>query len=92
MKNSRLFWWGCFGAIVPEVLRFFKLAAAGQPLPHLNWPIYGGFLVLFVLVAGAFTVAWKAENAFKAIWVGASVPTLVATLVQVAPGLPKPGP
>ncbi len=90
MKNSSLFWWGSFGAVVPEVLRFFKLAAAGQPLPNLQWPIYGLLLVLFVLVAGAFTIAWKAENPFKAIWVGASVPTLVATLIQVAPSLPKP--
>jgi CDP-diglyceride synthetase len=89
MKNSHLFWWGCFGAILPELLRFFKLAAAGQSLPNLNWPLYAGLLVLFALAAGAFTVAWKAETQFKAIWVGASFPTLVAALVQVAPALPK---
>jgi CDP-diglyceride synthetase len=89
MKNSHLFWWGCLGAVLPELLRFFKLVAAGQSLPTLNWPLYIGLFVLFVLAAGAFTVAWKAETPFKAIWVGASFPTLVATLVQVAPALPK---
>jgi CDP-diglyceride synthetase len=89
MKESHIFWWGCFGALLPELLRFFKLAAAGQPLPALNWPLYVGLLVLFVVAAGAFTVAWKAESAFKAIWVGASVPTLIATLIQVAPAIPR---
>jgi len=85
MKNSQLFWWGCFGAVLPELLRFFRLVAAGQPLPNLNWPLYGGLFVLFVIAAGPFTVAWKPESPFKAVWVGASFPTLVATLIQVAP-------
>jgi hypothetical protein len=89
MNKSHLFWWGCFGAVVPELIRFLKLAASGQPLPHLNWPLYVGLLLLFVLAAGAFAVAWKAENEFKAIWVGASFPTIVATLIQVAPAIPK---
>lgn len=89
MKKSALFFWGAFGAVLPELLRFFKLAASGNPLPNLNWPLYGGLLLLFVLAAGAFAVAWKAENEFKAIWVGASFPTIVATLIQVAPALPR---
>jgi hypothetical protein len=89
MKRSHLFWWGAFGAVLPELLRFFKLAASGQHLPALNWPLYGGLLFLFVLAAGVFSVAWKAENEFKAIWVGASFPTIVTTLIQVAPALPK---
>jgi len=92
LNNTSLFGWGCLGAVAPEVLRFFKLAAAGQPMPTLDWPLYWALLIVFVLVSGAFTVAWKAETPFKAIWVGASVPTLVTTLVQVAPSLPKPGP
>lgn len=90
MKNSTLFWCGCFGSLLPQLLRFFKLVADGQPLPSLDWPLYFLLLFLFVLAAGAFTVAWKAESAFKAIWVGASFPTLVTTIIQVAPSLPKP--
>jgi len=88
MRNYQLFWCGCFGSILPELIRFYKLVTAGQPLPNLNWPLYAAIMFLFVLAAGAFTVAWKAENAFKAIWVGASFPTLVTTLVQVAPTRP----
>ena len=89
MKKSHLFWWGAFGAVLPELLRFFKLVAVGQPLPNLNWLLYMVLLFFFVLAAGAFAVAWKAENEFKAIWVGASFPTIVATLIQVAPALPR---
>lgn len=85
MKNSHLFGWACFGAVLPELLRFFKLVAVGQPLPNLNWPLYGVLLFFFVLAAGLFRVAWKPENAFKAIWVGASLPTLIATIVQSVP-------
>jgi hypothetical protein len=88
MKNSHLFGWGCFGAFLPELLRFFKLVDAGQPLPNLNWPLYAALFSLFVLAAGPFTVAWKPESAFKAVWVGASFPTLVATLIQIAPTMP----
>jgi CDP-diglyceride synthetase len=90
MKKYQLFLWGCFGAVLPELLRFFKLVTTGQPLPNLNWPLYGSILFLFVLAAGAFAIAWNAENSFKAIWVGASFPTLVAALIQVAPSLPQP--
>ena len=89
MKETHLFWWGCFGAVLPELLRFFKLVAAGQPLPHLNWPLYLFLVLLFIVAAGFFTFAWKAETAFKAIWVGASFPTIVTTLIQIAPALPK---
>jgi hypothetical protein len=88
MTRQACFWWGAFGSLLPEILRFFKLVAAGDPLPHLNWPIYLGFLVLFVGSSGVFSIAWKAENEFKAVWVGASVPVLVATLIQTTPGLP----
>jgi hypothetical protein len=88
MTRTACFWWGTFGSVLPEVLRFFKIAAAGDPFPHLNWPLYLVFLFLFVVSSGIFSVAWKPESEFKAIWVGASVPVLVATLVQTAPGLP----
>ena len=87
MTRTACFWWGAFGSILPEILRFFKLAAAGDSFPHLNWPLYLAFLVLFVGSSGIFSVAWKPESEFKAIWVGASVPVLVATLIQTAPGL-----
>jgi hypothetical protein len=88
MSRFNLFLWGCLGATLPELLRFFRLASAGQPLPALNWPLYGSILFLFILAAGGFAIAWDAESPFKAIWVGASFPTLVTTLIQVAPSLP----
>jgi hypothetical protein len=89
MTRQTCFWWGAFGSLLPEILRFFKLAASGSPLPQLNWAIYISFLILFVVSSGIFSIAWRPENEFKAIWVGSSVPVLVATLLQTAPVLPK---
>ena len=42
-------------------------------------------LVSFTFFAGMFSVAWKPENEYKAIGIGASLPTIVATLFQTAP-------
>ena len=53
MSRFNLFLWGCLGAILPELLRFFRLASAGQPLPALNWPLYASILFLFILAARA---------------------------------------
>ncbi|HZU42070.1 MAG TPA: hypothetical protein VE994_05315 [Terriglobales bacterium] len=85
MKSTHAFWWAAFGAVLPEVIRFFKIVSTGQQLPSLNWLLYIGLLVVFCVCAGLFSVAWKPENSFKAIWVGASLPTIVATLYQTAP-------
>ena len=90
MTRRQRFLWGAFGSVVPEVLRLFKLVAAGQNLPPLNWIAYGLLLALYVVCAGAFAIAWKPENEFKAIWVGCSLPALVATLAQTVPTLPHP--
>jgi hypothetical protein len=51
MKNSHLFGWGCFGALLPELLRFFKLVDAGQPLPNLNWPLYAALFSTLIQIA-----------------------------------------
>ncbi len=88
MTKKLCFFWGAFGGVLPEVVRFFRIVAVGDPLPHLNWVLYVVFLLLFVVFAGGFSVAWKPESEYKAIWVGASLPALVATLVQAAPKPP----
>jgi hypothetical protein len=89
VTRKQSFWWGAFGSCIPDVIRFFKVAAIGGQFPHLNWPVYFALLALFIVFAGGFTVAWKPESEFKAIWVGASFPTLVAIMLQAAPSLPS---
>ena len=89
MTRPQCFIWGAFGSILPEVLRFFKIVAAGENLPHINWILYCLLLTVYVISAGAFAIAWKPENEFKAIWVGCSLPALIATLVQTAPAPPS---
>ena len=89
MARPAAVWWGVLGSVAPEVLRFFKLLQSGQPLPNLQWIIYTLFLLVYMCLAAAVSVAWKPDNELKAIWVGASLPALVAALVQTAPGIPK---
>jgi hypothetical protein len=89
MNGRKSFLWGCVRALAPEVVRFFKLVASGSPLPHLDWLLYAGFLFLFMLVAGPFSVAFRPDTEWKGLWVGASLPALIATLVQTAPNGPK---
>jgi hypothetical protein len=88
MSRRAAFAWGMVGSILPEVLRFFKLVSAGQSLPNIRWDLYGALLIVYVLSAGALSIAWKPESEFKALWVGASLPAIVATIVQVAPVRP----
>ena len=87
MTNKECFLWGCLGSVLPEVLRLYTIATQHQNYPNFTWP-YFLISVFFVLSAGGLTVAWKPENAFKAIWVGISFPTLVSTLAKAAPNLP----
>ena len=88
MTGRQCFVWGCLGAIAPEVLRFFKIASNGTALPQLNWTFYAMLLIAYIVIAGFVTVAFKQDSEWKGLWVGASLPALIATLVQVAP-IPK---
>lgn len=87
MTARASFFWGVFGAVLPEILRLWKLANGGQHLPDFS-TAYFVLLPLFVISGGFFSIAWKPENPFKAIWVGISLPVLVATLAQSPPPLP----
>ena len=87
MEKRPSFLWGAFGAVLPEVIRIHQLVAESKPLGISGWLTYLISWALFVFCAGMFTVAWKPESEFKAIWVGASWPLLVAKLVQAAPAL-----
>jgi hypothetical protein len=66
----------------------FKPVSVGSSLPALNWYLYLPFLLGYILMAGAFSVAFKPDTEWKALWVGASLPALIATLVQASP-LPR---
>jgi hypothetical protein len=51
----------------------------------LDWILYLFFLLLYVMLAGAVSVAFKPDNEWKGLWVGASLPAIIAVLVQNAP-------
>jgi hypothetical protein len=87
MSPRERFIWGCFGSFLPEILRLYNIVTHEQSLPRFTWP-YLIISLLFVLSAGLFTIAWEADSRFKGVWVGASFPTLVSTLLKAAPTLP----
>ncbi len=89
MSRKASFWWGVIGALAPEVIRLFKTVSAAQPLPAFQWAIYITLLLLFAGLGGAVSIAWKPEAEWKAFWVGASLPTIVASLVQAVPSVGK---
>jgi len=91
MSAREAFLWGSIGGLAPEVLRWFKIAATGGAIPQLHWLLYVVFLVLYVLIAGLVAIAFRPDNAWKGLWVGASLPALIAVLVQSAPKGPGPG-
>jgi hypothetical protein len=87
MKASSAFLWGCVGAAAPEVIRLYKYAQSGTPFPAINWGYFYFFLGLYVFFGGLVAIAWKPEHSWKALWVGASLPSIIAGLVQAAPAL-----
>ena len=89
-----MFWWGSFGSLLPEIIRFKNIISAIQTLPQLNWSyilIYAAISLAYMAAAGGFTIGWKPESEFKAMWVGASFPALVSTMLQAVPALPAKG-
>jgi hypothetical protein len=85
MSERGSFFWGCLGGAAPELLRMFKLVSAGSSLPLLNWHLYPPFLLAYILLAGAFSVAFEPDSKWKALWAGASLPALIAALEQGYP-------
>jgi hypothetical protein len=77
--------------LLPEILRIYTFVIHQQSIPSFSRgyiATYVAVSLVFMLFAGGFTIAWEAENAFKAIWVGASFPTLISALIRTAPSLP----
>lgn len=80
----RNFLLGCLGGVAPEVVRLYKIATAGGPAPELS-TFYWVISAIYVLVAGGFTVAFQPPERWKAVWVGASLPTLLTALIANPP-------
>jgi hypothetical protein len=72
------------------VIRIHQLVTTGKALGLPGWITYAVSWLVFMFCAGMFTMAWKPESELKAIWVGASWPLLVASLVQAAPAIKLP--
>ena len=86
MSKAAAFWFGLFGAALPEVVRYMRLVASTKiDPPPSGWIAYAIISLLYLGAAGILSVAWRPDNEYKAIWVGASFPAIVQTLIATAP-------
>lgn len=86
MTAKKTFLWATFGSVLPEVLRFYRLTVEDKPLPIHQWWQYVIVSLVFMFFAGMFSVAWRPQNAFRAVWLGATFPLAVAQLIASVPG------
>jgi hypothetical protein len=87
MGEPAMFFWGAFGAILPQILKFY-ISLNKAPLPTVSLR-YLLTCIVFAVAAGCFTIAWGPETEFKAIWVGITFPVLVHSLMRRPPPNPE---
>ncbi|MCJ7729089.1 MAG: hypothetical protein MUO27_04325 [Sedimentisphaerales bacterium] len=88
MSKKLCFCWGFFGATLPEIIRLQKIVT--NPTLKTDFLSIEYFLVslLFFCAAGLLSIAWKPENPYKAILLGASFPVIISTIAVQVPSLP----
>ena len=84
------FGWGAAGAIMPEVIRQYRLAQDKASVSDFSHR-YIFASVAFVAAAGAVAVAWNDDNPLKCLYVGVSFPVIISAWAQSTPPAP-PGP
>lgn len=84
--NWNWFFWGCIGAAAPEIVRSYRILIGGTRgrLPKFSF-FYFVFSGAYIVFGGLFAVAWAENNAWKCLWIGASLPFIVAALVNQPP-------
>lgn len=88
MINKLCFCWGFFGAILPEILRLQKIVTSSTLRTDFFSIQYFLISLSFFCAAGVLSIAWKPENPYKAIWLGASFPVIISTMAVQVPSLP----
>jgi hypothetical protein len=82
VEEHTMFFWGAFGALLPQII---ELHGSSMKIDLLASIRQGIISVVYAIAAGIFTIAWGPETAFKAIWVGISFPVLVSSLMRHLP-------
>jgi hypothetical protein len=86
------FFYGCIGAIAPEIARLFKAYKEHQVAFSAHDVSLGLVLVSvgFVFLGGVFASAWGDNYPIKCIYNGATFPLLLsAWFTSAPPNLPK---
>ena len=79
MQTSRReFWWGAFGALAGEIVRFYKIFVLEViPVPHFS-RLYFLISFAFVLCGGFFAVAWDDDHKLRCLYVGLSFVSIIS--------------
>jgi hypothetical protein len=91
MSDVARFFWGVVGAVVPEVVRLYLINTNQQPLPRFT-QMYFIISLVFMALAGLFTIACRPKTPFRAIWIGIAFPPIVSLLMKTIPALPLSSP
>ena len=88
MSKKLCFCWGFLGAALPEIIRLQKIVTNPKLIIDFLSIEYFMISLAFFGAAGLLSIAWKPENAYKAIWLGASFPVIISTMAVQVPSLP----
>jgi len=88
MSKKLCFWWGFFGAFLPEIIR--RKEIANDPVLRIKFFSIQSLLIFlaFFCAAGVLSIALKPENPYNAIWIGVSFPVIISTIGVQVPSLP----
>lgn len=82
--------WGAFGALIPEVIRRYRIATENPSHPFPKFGRYYFLIsVLFVGVGGMVSVAWNSTNPFQCLIVGAIFPAIISKFSKKPPTFPE---
>jgi len=80
MSKKLCFFWGFFGATLPEILKLKDIVSG--PIQKIEFYSINYLLIslAFACAAGLLSIAWEPENPTKAIWFGVSFPIIIQTM------------
>jgi hypothetical protein len=92
MTSQARWGWAFFGALLPDVIAFYVWTHGDVVMSNKTpgqWALLVCASLVYASFAGFFSIAWKPESRWKAVWIGASFSTIAGVLIKNAPQLPQ---
>jgi hypothetical protein len=78
---------GAIGAIAPEIVRLYRIASGGGPIPKFTFAYYP-LSVLVIVLGGGLALMVGDPNLLKCFGVGVATPFIVSSLASQLPQMP----